>query len=355
MSQQELLEKRRRRRAEKILAGAGDRLTRITKTAHGPETADALGDRPITPSPAVTEERLKASTSSSGRSLSSPTPSPSTSTTSIRSIPISPSGPSPRPSSSYTLSSSAPSPRPSTSYTTGFSTPPALTPSSSLPTQSIPLTRNPSLNTSQPRQRPGTTRRASDADPDDSLGAPSTQSVPRVPLVPAEHFRTETPDELAQVRIYQEMMASMGMIPQGGFPPGFFPPGPTTPGATTPNPASMPDMLSGFPFPSASGSPFGFAGGPLGSLLLQAMTGNFGQPNVPRAQDETTRWWTLVHFVTMVVLGLWVISGQWATGAKELARLVWYSPYVPFGSTGDASEAVAGVVGTVGWDGLARR
>lgn len=370
MSQQELLEKRRARRAARILVGAGDRLKSITDAAHGGNTA-ALGERPVTPSPAVAEEALRASTSSSGRHpfhsrtvashvvrivsysenpvpvRGSPVPSPSTSTTSVRSIPVS------TQSATFTTGSNPPL-RQSTSFSTNanFSTPPAatLTPSSS--TQSASLGRTPSLS-SQTRRRPSTIRRSSD-DPDDSLGAPPFTTT-RNPLNLADHFRTENPDE--QARVYRELMLTMGMVPPGGdspngFPPGFFPPGMTTPGGATTPGSTMGDMPS-FPFPPAD-NPFGGAGyGPLTNLLLQGMTGNYGQPNVPQAQDKITRWWSLVHFVAMVLLALWILSGQWAAGAKELARLVWYSPYHPF--HGDEGYAVAGKrMGGVGWDGLTR-
>ncbi|KAH8551709.1 hypothetical protein BGW37DRAFT_519984 [Umbelopsis sp. PMI_123] len=230
MSEQEKLEKRRQRRQQKIMAAAGDRLSRITGTAYP--------DR-LTPSPV---------------------PSPSNSTTSIKSA---------QNIENQRVRASSP-----------------LETSSSTPTSRH--SPDPSV-----LQLP---RRGSHLDPDETLGAP-TSSAFNSQL--AEHFPGE--DE-ANARIYQDRMAAIQrMFGLGG--PGSPPFGdiPGAPGMNTAS-SSQQDPMSSFPFNPA---------------MMAGM-----QP-VQTTPDTTAKYWTLIHFVTMSLLGIYAVISEFKiTGSSHFAHLM---------------------------------
>ncbi|KAI9283441.1 hypothetical protein BC943DRAFT_99953 [Umbelopsis sp. AD052] len=229
MSEQEKLEKRRQRRQQKIMAAAGDRLSRITGTAY--------------------PDRLSPS----------PVPSPSTSTTSIKSV---------QNIENQRVRASSP-----------------------LDTSSR---NSPDPNVLQ------LPRRGSHLDPDDSLGAPSVSNSQL-----AEHFPGE--DE-ANARIYQDQMAAIQRMMGGSSPFGDIP------GAPGMNASSQQDPMSAFPFNPA---------------MMAGM-----QP-VQTTPDTTAKYWTLAHFVTMAMLGIYAIVAEFkANGRSHFANLILSNePDSPFSSS----------------------
>ncbi|CAO3685177.1 unnamed protein product [Umbelopsis ramanniana] len=242
MSEQEKLEKRRQRRQQKIMAAAGDRLSRITGTAYPDQ---------LTPSPV---------------------PSPSNSTTSVRSV---------QNIDNQRVRASSP-----------------LETSSSTPT---------SRNSPDPNVLL-LPRRGSHLDPDDSLGAPPP-SASNNQL--AEHFPGE---DDANARIYQDQMAAIQrMLGMGG--PGSSPFG-DIPGAPGMNAASssQQDPMSSFPFNPA---------------MMAGM-----QP-VQTTPDNSAQYWTLAHFATMALLGIYAIITEFKTnGRSHFASLILSKePDSPFSSS----------------------
>jgi hypothetical protein len=150
-------------------------------------------------------------------------------------------------------------------------------------------------------------RRGSHLDPDDSLGAPPS-SASNSQL--AEHFPGE---DDANARIYQDQMAAIQrMLGMGG--PGSSPFG-DIPGAPGMNAASssQQDPMSSFPFNPA---------------MMAGM-----QP-VQTTADTTAKYWTLAHFVSMALLGMYAIITEFkANGRSHFANLMLSKePDSPFSS-----------------------
>lgn len=166
--------------------------------------------------------------------------------------------------------------------------------SSSTPTSSLPQRHSPDIHV---RQLP---RRGSHLDPDDSLGAPSEQPLFNNQLL-ADHFPGE--DE-ANARVYQDQMAALQrMFGMGPSPFG---------GDEGSSQQQQQDPMSSFPFNPA---------------MLAGM-----QP-VQTTVDTSARYWTLAHFVTISLLGIYAVISEFNTvGASHFAHLIMKNePDSPFG------------------------
>ncbi|CAM0134763.1 unnamed protein product [Umbelopsis sp. WA50703] len=222
MSEQEKLEKRRQRRQQKIMAAAGDRLSRITGTAYP--------DR-LTPSPV---------------------PSPSNSTTSVKS---SQNVDNNRVRASSPLEATTPPPRASPD-------PHVL-------------------------QLP---RRGSHLDPDDSLGAPQAPFNNSL----ANHFPAESPSDAA---MQQEQMAALQRMFGG-----MFDGSGASPFGDNAGSSQQQDPMSAFPFNPAMFS---------------------GMQPVQTSVDESLKYWTLAHFVTIALLGLYAVISEFKNvGRSHFAGLI---------------------------------
>ncbi|KAJ2957382.1 hypothetical protein NQZ79_g6897 [Umbelopsis isabellina] len=231
MSEQEKLEKRRQRRQQKIMAGAGDRLSRITGTAYP--------DR-LTPSPV---------------------PSPSTSTTSVKSLQNNDNS---RVRASSPLEAATPPPRTS-----------------------------PDPNV---RQLP---RRGSHLDPDDSLGAPQAPFNNAL----ANHFPAESPSDAA---MQQEQMAALQRMFGG-----MFDGSGASPFGENAGSSQQQDPMSAFPFNPAMFS---------------------GMQPVETTVDQSLKYWTLAHFMTISLLGLYAVISEFRNvGSAHFTSLITGSePDIPF-------------------------
>lgn len=148
--------------------------------------------------------------------------------------------------------------------------------------------------TTQPRHSPDPhvrqlPRRGSHLDPDDSLGAPSVSSSDNQL---AEHFPGE--DE-ANARIYQDQMAALQrMLGMGS---GFGDMSGMNEGSS-----QQQDPMSSFPFNPA---------------MLAGL-----QP-VQTTVDPSARYWTLAHFVTISLLGIYAVVSEFKTvGPSHFSHLI---------------------------------
>ncbi|KAF7732302.1 hypothetical protein EC973_005198 [Apophysomyces ossiformis] len=213
LTEQEKLERRRQKRQQRILASAGNRLSKITGTAF--------------------PDRI------------SPTPSPSTSASSLHVA-----------EPTYRDIPRSPSPSPAVRV----STPPSKSVSS---------------------DTPRVARRSSDADPSEALGAPP----------PLEH----TLDA-----IFSSSSSPFPMPSLAG-----------AGAANEPNLNDLNDLFGQFRF---------------GPALLASMQQQQQQPQETKL-DTSEKYWKLLHFVSMIWLGIYAVYVEWTTaGSERFASLLFSNP-----------------------------